>query len=90
MKPYTKTYLEYFNYSLEDFIPCEVCGRKAVDLHHIRARGMGGSKNLDHIENIMALDRECHIKFGDKKKYMDFLRDTHEEFMNKSVNSHYK
>jgi hypothetical protein len=90
MKPYTKTYLDYFDYGTEDFIPCEVCGRKAVDLHHIRARGMGGSKNLDHIENIMALDRECHIKFGDKKQYMDFLRDTHEEFMNKSVNSHYK
>jgi hypothetical protein len=90
MKHHTSVYLDYFNYGIEDFIPCEVCGSRAVDLHHIRARGMGGSKNLDHIENIMALDRECHIKFGDKKQYMDFLRDTHEEFMNKSVNSHYK
>jgi ribosome-binding protein aMBF1 (putative translation factor) len=90
MKHHTRTYLDYFNYGIEDFIPCEVCGSRAQDVHHVRARGMGGSKYRDHIDNLMGVCRHCHIKFGDKKQYMDFLRDTHEEFMNKSVNSHYK
>ena len=90
MKPHIKTYIEYFNYGLEDFIPCEVCGAKGTDIHHLKARGMGGSKHLDYIANLLSLCRHCHIKFGDKKQYMDFLIDTHEEFMNKSVNSHYK
>jgi hypothetical protein len=34
-----------------------------VDLHHIQARGMGGSKHRDGIENIMALCRPCHMNF---------------------------
>lgn len=34
---------------------------------------MGGSKEADRIENLMALTREEHIKYGDKKKYISFL-----------------
>ena len=83
MKNHTKIYLEYFNYGQEDFIPCEVCGRKAVDIHHIKARGMGGSKHRDNVENLMALDMDCHERLGDKKKYMDFLIDTHMEFLSR-------
>ncbi len=26
MKPYIKTYLDYFGYGIEDRIDCEVCG----------------------------------------------------------------
>lgn len=85
MRKHTRIYLDYFGYGEEDvFHPCEVCGGKGVDLHHIKARGMGGSKYRDHIENIMCLCRPCHERLGDKKQYMDFLRDTHEEFMKKS------
>ena len=62
MKKHTKIYMEYFDYGLEDFIPCEVCGSKAVDIHHIEARGMGGSKSADTIENLMAVCRSCHLK----------------------------
>jgi len=42
---------------------------------------MGGSKLKDNIENVMALCREDHIKYGDKKDYMDFLKEKHQEFM---------
>lgn len=77
MKKYTRTYLNYFGYDETDFIPCEVCNKQAVDIHHIQAKGMGGSKTKDNIENIMALCRECHIKYGDKKQYKDFLTDIH-------------
>jgi hypothetical protein len=39
---------------------------------------MGGSKVKDTIVNLMALCRECHIDFGDKKQYMDYLQHVHE------------
>ena len=81
MKPYTKLYMDYFGYDTSDFISCEVCGKKGVDLHHVEARGMGGTKKKDVITNLMCLCRECHVEFGDKKQYIDFLKNKHQEFM---------
>ncbi len=77
MKKYTRTYLNYFGYDETDFIPCEVCNKQAVDIHHIEAKGMGGSKTKDNIENIMALCRECHLHFGDKKQHKEYLKNIH-------------
>ena len=79
MKNHTKVYCSHFGYILDEFIPCEVCGARAVDLHHIFRRGMGGSKSADTIENIMALCRKCHIEYGDKKQYMEFLKEKHKD-----------
>jgi len=81
MKNHTKVYFEYFGYGQEDFVPCEICGRKAVDIHHIEARGMGGSKLKDDIENLMAVCRPHHIMYGDKKQFKDMLKKTHKKFM---------
>jgi hypothetical protein len=81
MRKHTKIYMDYFGYGKEDFISCEICGKRAVDIHHINARGMGGSKDKDTIDNLMAVDRECHIKYGDKKEYMDFLKEKHQQFI---------
>ena len=75
--------MNHFGYDISSFIPCEVCGKTAVDIHHIEARGLGGSKEADHIENLMALCREDHVKFGDKKQYKDFLKEKHQEKLNK-------
>ena len=83
MKKHTMTYLNHFGYDISDFIPCEVCGKTAVDIHHIEARGIGGSKEADNIENLMALCREDHIKYGDKKQYKDFLKEKHQEKLSK-------
>lgn len=60
MRNHTKVYLRAFGFTTADFIPCEVCGLKAVDIHHIHPRGMGGSKSKDVPENLMALCRHCH------------------------------
>ena len=62
MKKHTKIYMDYFNYGIDDFIPCEVCGQRAVDIHHIDPKGIGGSKTKDHIENLIAVCRLDHIR----------------------------
>lgn len=79
MKPHTKIYLNHFKLKGEDFIPCEVCGAKAVDIHHIDSRGMGGSKGANTIGNLMAVCRKCHDKYGDKKQFRDMLVEKHEQ-----------
>lgn len=81
MKNHTKIYMEYFGHVMDDFIACEVCGSKAVDIHHIKARGMGGSKDMDTIGNLMAVCRSCHISYGDKKDKLDYLTSIHEKHL---------
>jgi len=75
--------MTFFKYDVSDFISCEVCGTRATDIHHIEARGMGGSKEKDDIHNLMALCRKCHIDYGDKKQHMDFLKSKHEKLVKK-------
>jgi hypothetical protein len=82
MKPHTKIYFNYFGYDVTSFIPCEICGKMANDIHHIHARGMGGSKQADNIENLMALCRNHHIEYGDKKQHIDFLTQIHKDKCN--------
>ncbi len=82
MKNHTKIYLDYFGFTTADFIPCELCGAKAVDINHIEARGMGGSKKKDVIENLQAVCRGCHIMYGDKKQYKEMLKELHLNYMN--------
>ena len=82
MKSHTKIYFKHFEYDVTDFISCEVCGNRAVDIHHIHARGMGGTKDADNIKNLMALCRNHHIEFGDKKQYIEFLEKIHNEKLN--------
>jgi 5-methylcytosine-specific restriction endonuclease McrA len=82
VKKHIVVYLDHFDYDTDDFIPCEVCGAKAVDIHHIKARGMGGSNTKDVIENLQALCRKCHLDYGDKKQWMEYLIEKHKEKLN--------
>jgi len=77
VKKHTKIYMQHFGYDTTSFIPCEVCGAAAVDIHHIEARGMGGSKHADVIENLMALCRKDHARYGDNKQFKDWLKKVH-------------
>jgi hypothetical protein len=81
MKNHTKIYLKYFGYGIDDYFACEVCDNRGVDLHHIDARGMGGSKDKDDITNLICVCRQCHEFFGEKDEYLEFLKDKHNEFM---------
>ncbi len=78
MVKYKQIYLKSLGYSPSDFIACELSGEKAVDIHHIISRG---KKGKDRIENLMALTRENHLKYGDKKQFMKLLLIKHKEFL---------
>jgi 5-methylcytosine-specific restriction endonuclease McrA len=77
LKKHTKLYLAYFGFNVSDFIPCEICNAQAIDIHHIECRGMGGTKEVENIDNLMAVCRSCHIKYGDKKQFKEFLQEIH-------------
>ena len=66
-------------YSIGDWIGCEWCGATAVDINHIDPRGMGGSKEKDYIENLVAMCRKCHLEFEAKKISKEELRTKHLE-----------
>jgi hypothetical protein len=94
MKPHTKAYFKAFGYDVSSWVPCEVSiiekdfckgNGTAVDIHHVEARGMGGSKDANAVNNLMGLCRECHLFYGDKAQFMDFLQVTHRKFMLKNI-----
>jgi hypothetical protein len=81
MRKHVKVYFDYFGYDVSDFIPSELSGDYANQIHHIDCRGMGGSKDKDVIENLMALTFQEHMDYGDKKQYTDWLKEIHLKFM---------
>lgn len=61
MVKHKKIFMEFFNLTPEDIVPCECCHKAvAVDVHHCEPKGMGGSKLRDYIENLIGLCRACH------------------------------
>lgn len=81
MTKHLKIYLEYFGFDVSDYIQCEVCFSPADDIHHMDARGMGGSKTKDYFEILQAVCRPCHIKYGDKTKHKEQLKEIHLNYM---------
>ena len=58
MQKHVKVYMDYFGYGEQDWMPCEWCAGKAVDVHHLEGRGKG----KDVIENLVGLCRSCHVE----------------------------
>jgi hypothetical protein len=85
VKPHVKIYMTTCGYGEQDFIPCEVCGARAVDVHHIKCRGMGATNQRNYIGNLMGLCRRCHVLYGDLKAFYDFLQEIHDSFISKLV-----
>tara|TARA_R100001086_G_scaffold199785_1_gene115963 strand:- start:994 stop:1266 length:273 start_codon:yes stop_codon:yes gene_type:complete len=79
MKKYIKNYLLFFDYDECDFIKCEMCNARAVDIHHLVARGIGGTKcdNINEVPNLIALCRSCHIKAENNKEFNKQCKITH-------------
>lgn len=78
MKSYTKKYLdfalEHYNRDPHEIL-CEIpeCNKKAVDIHHILGKGKYPELR-DDINNLIALCREHHEEFGQKKQFIEYLQ----------------
>jgi len=73
--------MKYFGYGIDDIILCEICGRKAVDIHHIIFRSQGGT---DEIGNLIGLCRDHHEKAHSGEIHAQVLTARHEMFMNEN------
>lgn len=73
--------MDYFNFKIPEDCSCEICGSQAVDIHHIKSRGMGGSKKSDVIDNLMAVCRKDHDLYGDVPEMRDMLTKVHLKYM---------
>ena len=79
MKTHVRTYLNHFDYGETDFIPSEVSGKKAVDIHHILFKSLGGK---DEIENLIALTREEHEEAHRNPTFNKKLKKKHLLYLN--------
>lgn len=78
MQKHIKVYFDFFDYCQDEFIPCENCSSKAVDIHHLIFRSHQGN---DEIKNLMALCRNCHIKAHSNKEFNEQLKEKHYEYI---------
>lgn len=80
MQSYTKAYLKELSRDETDFIPCEICGAKGTEIHHIMARSKF-RELLDDIRNLMAICRSCHEQYGDRKYLVPMLLKIHKRVL---------
>lgn len=74
MKRYLKEYMEYFGYTPDDVVTCEVCSAISSHVHHIKFRSQQGT---DNIENLICLCVHCHNKahgIGGKLTEKEFMK----------------
>ncbi len=87
MKKHTKLYYSYFDLGEQDFVYDEyewVQNKRVIradNIHHIDPRGMGGSKEKDYIENLMALSFHNHEMFELSNYPKEWQRDIHQRFI---------
>jgi 5-methylcytosine-specific restriction endonuclease McrA len=63
MKKHVRVYLKSIGAGEQDVIICESCRRtRAVDVHHVQPKGVGGRKGAEVLENLIGLCRLCHNK----------------------------
>jgi len=79
MQKYIKNYMQFFGYT--DFVPSEISGSQAVDIHHIIKKSQGGT---DDITNLIALTRQEHEQAHFlRKPYLtkEQLQNIHNDFI---------
>lgn len=62
MSKHIDVYRKAFNIGEQDrdSVLCEVCSSPQCQIHHIEMKGMGGNPELNYIENLIALCKNCH------------------------------
>ena len=85
MTRHYRKYADHFGYMPGEAMTCELTGyvSRHNNLHHIVARQMGGNPlgDRDEVVNVMCIRTDLHDMYGDKKQYMDFLKEAHRLFM---------
>jgi hypothetical protein len=87
MRPHVRIYFDYFDLGEQDTVPSEICGAKAVDIHHIKGRGKG----KDVITNLMALCRYHHNACHGLEKtfiHKDVAQTIHDNFLKNELDRH--
>lgn len=87
MQSYTRKYLDAFGLDETDFVACELCGKRATEIHHIIARSKNKSL-LNDIKNCMACCRTCHIEYGDQIYLMPMLLKIHKAVLRNNEIEH--
>ena len=86
---YKKNYCRFFGYSMDndEWIPSEISGKRACDIHHIHFKQMGGKKtfvqdgktyDIDDYNNLMAVTRDEHDAIHAHKYDRDELWKIHQ------------
>jgi ethanolamine utilization protein EutA (predicted chaperonin) len=70
--------MRFFDYGEEDWMPCERCGGRLIDIHHIFGR-IGAL--LNDIFNLIGLCRLCHNLAHAEKITKEQLKEIHLKFM---------
>lgn len=78
MQKYQRTYIKGMGHdpndeSMINNLVSEISGKKADDIHHIKYLMEGIDRQDYPVHRLIALTREEHNKFGDKKQYFDYL-----------------
>jgi 5-methylcytosine-specific restriction endonuclease McrA len=81
MKKHTKVYLDFFGYGEQSFIPSEISGKPATQIHHIIPKSKQGK---DEIENLIGLSFEEHEQAHFRRQpYLtrECLQEEHKKFI---------
>jgi len=71
MIKYKKIFIDYWGYTIADFIPCFYCGTNSIDIHHLIFKSQCGK---DEIGNLYPLCREHHEMAHSLPNFNDFLK----------------
>lgn len=83
MQQYQKTYFDGMGYGEINFnditseVSGQVCRGTNFDIHHIKFTEYHVPRQEYPVERLILLTREEHIKYGDNKKYFDWLLWSH-------------
>ena len=74
MIKYKKIFIDYWGYTIADYIPCACCNSKSIDIHHLIFKSQGGK---DEPDNLISLCRECHNKAHADTDFNNHLKQIH-------------
>jgi len=78
VQQHIKNYHQALGIDIGTWIACEVCNATSVDIHHVTPRSKFGSKRKaeqDHVNNLVALCRNCHNLAHDNKISKETLQE---------------